>query len=346
MRRLEHGVAGLRAAGRRLAARRGGQHPRRLAPARLVLRLDDADLPGSLGQGRPLALADWHQALVSAVEWLGPLSVTILAHRSAGGATAAELVRFAHRLECRTELVSDGVGLDLGRAEELVDRGLERLRIRMGGVSPEVHQAVVGGDLDAAMGAVRAALEARTERGARLDIEVALPWKEPAQSEARALIGWAREAGVDGFRLLAPWRSEGLPADPELLDAVLDAFGSAQPGFHRTSAATIAELHAMGAHSDGGPGLARADAPACRRHRACPVGGQRLELSAHGRLSACPFKVPIAADLSSTPPVGLSGTPPLDLARAWQQAGPHLREIRSCTRACVHHELAPLGLRS
>lgn len=331
MRTLEHRVAEARAAWRRLAARRGGRHPTRLAPARLVLRLDEGDLPDSLGAGETLSPAAWQRALVSAVDWLGPVPVTLLALRSAGSPTVAELVRFAHRLECPTELQTDGTGVDLNRALELVDRGLQRLVVVVGGVSPEVHQAVVGGALDAATGAVVAAVAARTDRRAALDIEVQMPWRVPAQVELRALLGWARQAGADGLRLAPPWRTTGVPLDPELVDAIED---EADP-FLRLDPDVLAALDALGAHQDGGPGLARPHAPARRRRVPCPVGGQRLELTAHGRLVACPFKPPITQDLGADPGAGP------DLATAWRGAGAHLAAIRACDRACFCPELAP-----
>lgn len=329
MRKLEHQVAALRAAKRRALARRAGTDPGRVRPERLVLRLDEGDLVGLVGDGPRLSPARWHALLVSAVEWLGPVPVTIIALRSAARPQTAELVRFAHRLECGTELVTDGSGIDLAKAKELVDRGLARVRVLVGGISPEVHQHVVGGTLDDAVGAVNALVAARTDRQVALDIEVATPWQEPADGELRAVIGWARQAGADGFRLLAPWRARELPRDPETLDQVEQLAA----GFDRTLPGTLLELQAMAAHQDAGPGLDLAHAPARRRRMRCPVGGQRLELTATGRLYSCPFKPPIVAQADADDT--------RDLRELFAGAGPHLAAIAECGRACVHHELAP-----
>lgn len=324
MRALEQQVAATRARFRRLVARVGSTEPGRVHPERLVVRLDDGDLAGSLGAGEPLSPSQWHKAIVGAVQWLGPLPVTVLASQSAASPVAADLIRFAHRLECPTLLVTNGVGVTDAVALDLIDRGLRAVVIRMGGVSEEVHASVVGGRAADAAGAVRSFVQARATRGFALDIEVALPWQGNADSEARALLGWAQQAGADGFRVTAPWRADDLPADPELLDELA---ASHRP-FHRTPMATFDELHAMVAHQDGQPGLSRGDGPSRRRRGRCPVGGQRVEITAHGQVSACPFK-------------GAIGVFDADFKAVWMGGGAHLEAIRSCDRACAHPELAP-----
>ncbi|MCB9778864.1 MAG: hypothetical protein H6742_09905 [Alphaproteobacteria bacterium] len=334
MRSLEHRIADLRGTWRRARARRGGADAATVSPARLVLRLDDGDGGGPLGDADALTPSAWHRFVAAAVDWLGPLPTTVIAIRTGGSELATDLVRFAHRLECDTLLCTDGSGIDDARAGILVDSGLARLRVYMGGVSADVHRTVVGGELADALGAVGSALRARADRRAALDVEVALPWTRPADAEARALAGWAREAGADGFRLVPPWRSADLPSDPELIDQLVDGADR----FHRTPAAAVAELHAMAAHADGQPGLARVHAPARRRRMACPVGGLRLELTSHGLLRACPFHAPMSTDFQQA----TQGRDPLDLASlVAQHAGPHLAAIAACERACAHPELSP-----
>ena len=324
MRSLEHAISGARAALRRASARTGGTDPARVRPARLVLRLDDGDLDGVMGDGDELSLAQWFKLLTSAVTWLGSLPVTVIAQRAGAHPYLHELVRFAHRLECETLVVTDGAGIDRARAEELIDCGMASVRVWVGGVSEGVHGAVVGSALSDATGAVAALVAARADRGAPLDIEVGVPWQGPVATELRAVIGWAREAGADGVRVVAPWRARDMPGDPELLDAIIDEGGA----FHRTSAASVEELHAMVASQDGEPGLARAGMGFRRRRFPCPVGGQRLEVTANGLLYSCPFKAPIGVFAE-------------DLRADWGAAGPHLSAIHDCARACAHVELAP-----
>lgn len=324
MRKLEHALADLRGALRRARARLPSADPARVEPARLVIRLDDADFPNLILDGDALGLPDWRRVLASAVTWLGPVPVTVQAGHRAQHPYLAEIVRFAHRLECRTLLVTDGGGLGSAGAEELVDCGLAAARIWVGGVSEHVHEAVVGSPLADATGALAALSAARKSRGARLDLEVGIPWQGPVASEVKAIIGWARQAGLDGFRLVAPWRATRVPTDPELLDDLSD-----EPlPFNRTPAPTFDELHAMAASQDGEPGFARSGSS---RRNACPVGGQRVEITATGGLFCCPFKEPIG-DVDD------------DLRSAWAAAGPHLQAISACDRACAHVELAPARL--
>lgn len=326
MRKLEHAIADARAVARRAHARRGITDPAHLEPARLVVRLDDADLPGAIGDGDPLTLAEWRRLLTSAVAWLGPTPVTVLAQHRADHPWLAEIVRFVHRLECDTVLVCDGSAVDQLWAQELLDCGLGAVRVLLGGVSDQVHREVVGNPLEDATGAVDAFLRARVEREVALDLEVGIPWQGRVNTEARAIIGWARERGVDGFRVMAPWRAADLPGDPELLDTLA---GEPAP-FNRTPRGTFDELHAMVAGQDGHPGITRAKGFRGRRF-ACPVGGQRLEITDVGRVFSCPFKAPIAE----------SGE---DLRLIWGEAGPHLAAIAACDRACVHPELAPMRI--
>ncbi len=319
MKGLQQRIIRVRAAARRARARLGGTDPASMRPARLVLRLDDADLPGSLGEGAELALADWQRLLVDAIAWLGPLPVTVLAGQRGDHRALVEVVRFAHRLECPTAVVCDGGGLGAQQAAALLDAGLDAARVRVGGVSEAVHQAVVGGDIASASGAVRAFLEARRSRAQPLDVEVVVPWSGPADQEVRAVMGWAQQLGCDGLRINPPWRAAALPCDPELLDAITEA----DDGFRRTPHAAVNELHGMVADQDGGPGRSQP-----RARRRCPVGGQRLEISARGRLSCCPFKAPI--------PRGDT------LKASWLSGGAaHLQEIAGCSRSCAHVELAP-----
>jgi hypothetical protein len=154
-----------------------------------------------------------------------------------------------------------------------------------------------------------------------LDVEVAIPWVDGVTLEINAIIGWARQAGADGFRIIAPYKAQDLPADPELLDGLMDD----NEGFCRNTTKSIEEIHTMVAHQDREPGI---DRSLSRRRGRCPVGGQRLVIGAHRSVYSCPFH----------PPIGELGD---EVSAVWALAENHLTAISNCTRACVHSELAP-----
>jgi hypothetical protein len=324
MRVLEHKLAHARGTVRRAVSRLGLTDPNRLRPARLVLRIDDGDLEGSLGTGERTSSARLQRIVIEMVDWLGPVPMTLLATREGGSHLVETLVRFAHRLECPTQLVTAGKGIDQDRAEALVDCGLMGVRVLVGGVSDGVQRSVVGQPAIEATDAVMALLAARESRRAALDIEVGIPWKGRADEELRAVVGWARQVGVDGFRVIAPYKATDLPVHAELLDEI----AGASDDFNRTDPATLSEIHAMVVNQDSQPGAPRTHGKLQRRRFSCPVGGQRLEFTTQGHISSCPFKTPIAEAEGS-------------VEQIWAGAGAHLEAIKSCDRVCAHVELAP-----
>ena len=146
MKELEQFVAQSRAKWRGLRARlplvaRGA------APVRLVLELDRVT-------ESPPAPADWKKTLVSSITWLGPTRVCIKSSGESIG-LALELVRFCHRLECPTHLVTSGPVTD-EEAVAMVDRGLGAVTIRVAGLDESTQQAVVGNSLESAANALHA----------------------------------------------------------------------------------------------------------------------------------------------------------------------------------------------
>jgi MoaA/NifB/PqqE/SkfB family radical SAM enzyme len=286
------------------------------------LQVDDAGLPGSIGDGAPLSTAQWQNAIAAMVARLGPLPVTVLAQNSGGLPIVAMLVRFAHRLECSTLLVTNGTGVDHSAAHALLSAGLGAVRVHVGGVSEAVQQATVGNSAADATGAVAVLLKARTEGQAPLDVEVAIPWVVGVDEELSAVVGWAKQAGVDGLRIAAPYQATSIPVLAELLnDTINDA-----DGFFRNTSSSIRALHAMADKQDGAPGTPRGSG-----RRRCPVGGQRLVIGAQRAVYSCPFQAPMGS---------LDG----EIDDVLSQGRPHLEAIKACTRSCVHPDLAPQPL--
>ena len=224
-------------------------------------------------------------------------------------------------MECHTTLVTAGTGIEQDQADRLLDVGLSSVRLLVGGVSDGVQTKTVGNTAQQATTAVTALIQAKRTRNSNLDIEIAIPWVAGVTQEITAVVGWAKQAGADGFRILAPYRSRNLPADPELLDEVIDAADV----FCRNPIYSIDELHGMVAHQDGGPGIPRGKA---RRRFKCPVGGQRIVVGAQRAVHSCPFHKPIG-DFRG------------EIRDVWADAGEHLTDIAGCNRVCVHTELAP-----
>ncbi len=276
-------------------------------PSRLVVRLDDLDAAGPV-PAATLQLDDWFDAIVRVVEWSKPLPVQVVGR--ADHRLLAEVVRFAHRLECPTSLRTCAAGLTQGRADELVDCGLDQVVLRVAGVSDETQGAVLGETVADTRRAIAALQAARASRGAGLDIVVEVPFSDATAAELRALVEEARVVGVDGVRLGAPW--QGGPLRPGAIDAL--EWAAAQPApFNRTPEAAYAALRGM---RGDGPGLARAKG-------ACPVGTLQVELLPDGTVRSCPFK-------GDTTRLGD------EMAPAWQALAAHRAAIRACDRACAH----------
>jgi hypothetical protein len=251
---LEHLVVRVRSRVREERARRGLGGP----PARLVVRLDDFDAPNVVGDAR-FTLDDWQEAVVRVIEWSGALPVHIVGRSD--HKLLAEMVRFAHRLECPTTLRTDARVL-AHRADELVDCGLDRVIIRR--------------DDDLSLSdAIQSCLDARISRKAALEIRVELPFVPRTAAELRAASDAAVRAGADGVELAIPW--SGGPFAQPTVDSAL-ALRSA------TNGRTTKEVFDILPRMDGaGPG-------APRQRGSCGVGTARVELLPDGSLRCCPFK--------------------------------------------------------
>lgn len=250
MKALEQLVVRVRSRVREVRARRGLGGP----PARLVVRLDDLDAPRPIEDAR-FTLDDWQESVVRIIEWSGALPVHIVGrsdHR-----LLAEMVRFAHRLECPTLLRTEPRVL-AHRADELVDCGLDRVLI-------------LWGDDTLSTDAIQALIEARTSRGVPLDIQVELPFSPSSAADLRRIADLAAKAGADGASVGVPWR--GGPYATPTVD-------SARAHKGRTSPAALDVLARMDAVAPGAP----------RKKGSCGVGTLRVELLPDGSLHCCPFK--------------------------------------------------------
>ncbi len=291
-------------------------------PARLVLDL--ARGWKGLPSVEPHSLDFWRQVVLSAVEWLGPVPVTILVRSTRISVHVPDIVRFARRLECPVLLLGQCEGISEELALSLIDAGLRSTRIFFGGVSPGVYAETVGGDLPGAAGALLSLLEARDARGAPLGVLVDFPCLPVSARELRGVEGWARQVGADAFQVTPPLRAPVAASylDPETAAAIKSMETSRDP-FHYTTPGTLRAIESIWAAGDGEPG-------AVRRAGYCPVGGIRLDVRADGNLGACPYK----------PPVG-KFQKGMSLRDLWNGGMGHFRAIANCQRICYHPVMKP-----
>ena len=293
-------------------------------PARLALD------PGRQWSGTPvegmLPIEHWHRVLLEAVEWLGPVPVTFISRSEVLAASVPELVRFAHRLECDVSLYGVDGGIDDDMALRLVDCGLQRACLVLSGVTPDLHSEVSGRSVGRTTAAVSALVRAREARRAPLDVVVDFPCTPATAQDLPAVLGWARQAGADGFAASPPFLAPDTPAElDESLARRVSELELSQDPFHRTAEGTAAALAGSWAAGDGGPGEPGPSS--------CPVAGLRLDVRGCGRFGACPFQRSI----------GRFGEG-VDLRQAWAGGGGHFAATRSCARRCSHPELVPPGL--
>ncbi len=277
-------------------------------------------------QPNPLPMEHWHEILLSAVEWLGPVPITFLSRSLELSPLVPELVRFANRLECAASIYGVDGGIDDDLALRLVDCGLSRACLVLGGVTPDLHAEVSGRSVGRTTAAVSALVRARELRRVALDVVVDFPCTPGTAKDLAAVLGWAQQAGADGFAVSPPFLA---PAAPVQLDDALArrvaALEISQDPFHRTARGTVQGLRSTWEAGDGGPG---GHGPT-----RCPVAGLRLDVRGCGRFGSCPFHRSMGRL-----------QPGAGVAEAWAGGREHFDAVHSCARRCRHQELVPPGL--
>ena len=270
-------------------------------PVRLTIRWDDFELPNSIGFGKRKSLPEFQGLIAEYVQQSGPCMVRVVAGNAGADPDVAEILRFAHRVGCPTELVISGITLDTESLSRIFLSGVDTILLPIGGVSSKVHDVVVGIPISESTETLQQLL--RMKSGTNTSIVVLLPWVGDTPLEANAIREWTRELGVDQVQIQVPYKGrdmsdETIPHHPHLSKMLLSVLRDAQ------------------------------DAPGWKRHQpwSCPVGQQRLEISKVGRVCACPFKQPVMWNREA-------------LTDLWDRLEPHRKEISNCDRICLHREL-------
>jgi hypothetical protein len=326
----------LRLMGASLAFPQLGTGPRPVRPARAVLALD-RDRQGTWVPPRPFR--PWEDLVVSLVSDLGPLPVMISVSRWEALDEAAPFVRFVRRLRCPVHLLfrvgpfqapASEESLSVKLAHALVDAGLTSATLPLGGLHPLLHHELLGGSLEVSTEALRALLDARDACGTEFLVRVEFPCVPIGPQEAfpaaelRALEAWARQVDVDAFEVVAPFVAPATPLVlPEALSAAIRGLEDKRDPFQATRPGVVEAIRGIWAAGDALPG-------APRQRGRCPVEGLRLEFTAEGLASACPFHPPCLRWGGEA----IGGTFP--------ESDEGSREaIRGCVRLCAHPSLSP-----
>jgi hypothetical protein len=293
-------------------------------PARLVI--DPSRGWSGQVQRDSLPLERWQELLLSAVEWLGPVPITILSRCPELSPLVPELVRFGTRLDCPVSLYGVDGGIDEELALLLVDVGLSRACLVLGGVTPDLHAEVSGRSVGRTTAAVSALVQARERRAAQLDVVVDFPCTPDTAKDLAAVLGWARQAGADGFAVTPPFLAPAASAElDEALAFRIRTLEHSGAAFDRTAVGTAEALRASWEAGDGGPGGLGPSR--------CPVAGLRLDIRGCGRFGSCPFHRSIG-----------QVSPGDALAARWAEGSAHFEAVASCARRCRHPELVPSGV--
>jgi len=323
MRILDRTRTAMRSTVRRWAARLPASIGQYVTPSSLALHLSSI-LPGERNTGSSLPVPDWDllcRTVVEVVADRGPVPAHVLTVGRAPDAGTLRVIRLAHRLDCPVVVWTDGTGLDGPMAGELLDVGCEAVAVTVASLDDDVHRAVVGNSVVEATDALVALATARANRGASVLLHLALPWSAGVEPEARGVLGWADQVGVDSVTILPPVRGGAVGPLAEWVDVLRDGgvvgMGPAEERYLRALAAEVDDL----------PGISRSAADLQARIRPCPVVGTRIAIDAAGAVFACPFH----------PPMGTMKDSALSV---WEADTTHREAVRDCTRRCRHPTLA------
>ncbi len=322
MRLIDQTRTHLMSAARRWAARLPAPMGQRVRPASLGLHLSPV-LPGERPSAETMPTPSWsilRAAIVELVADQGPLPVDVLTVGRALDSGALGLVRMAHRLDCPVTVWTDGTGFDAAGAEALLGTGCTSVVVTVASLDDEIQRDVVGNGVTEATDAIVSLVAARDTRAAPTAVVLGLPWARRVEEEARGLVGWAQQAGVNDVVLLPPMQGGqvGPVAEwPEILSGL---------GVKGLSGADVRYLAALAGEDGGLPGVSRSAADPLARARPCPVVGTRAALDASGVLFSCPFH----------PPMGAVGD---SICEVWKVDTDHRAAVRGCSRRCRHPAL-------
>ena len=132
------------------------------APRQLTLRFGKRDNPSALGIGKKRSLAEFQSLIADCVQ-AGTRSVHFIVDDEVQDPDVPQLIRFAHRLDCSTEVVLSGKGVSNVVAEQLLLSGVDWVWMLFGGVSAAVHMDSVGISIEESTQSLQNLLQQRRE---------------------------------------------------------------------------------------------------------------------------------------------------------------------------------------
>ena len=272
-------------------------------PRQLTLRFGKRDNPTALGIGKKRSLAEFQSLIADCVQ-AGTRTVHFIVDDEVEDIDVPKLIRFAHRLDCATEVILSGKGVTNDIAERLLLSGVDWVWMLFGGGSAVVHVETGGISIEESTQSLQNILHQRAELDLQnVRVGLLLPWRKETPAQSTAIKNWSVELGVDSVQPHFPYFGKDMSSEPlpqhqhlsRLLQFVWQD-DSDEPGWKR------------------------------RYPWACPVGINRLEVSKYGRACSCPHKVPIVWNKES-------------LTELWSRLLTHRQEIQNCERVCLHRDL-------
>ena len=181
-------------------------------PNRITFRWGKSDLSSEAGFDEGKSVKDLQQMIVEYIHDGGPLSVHVIVDKKPNDPDIPLLLRFAHRLNCPTELYINGDQLEEASVQSLIQSGVDWIWLPIGGVSANVHLEATGVSIEQSTYVLHNLLLFREETHTK--IGVLMPWSGHIPSESFAVRSWAEELGVDSIHVQASKHDGGISPDP------------------------------------------------------------------------------------------------------------------------------------
>lgn len=147
--------------------------------------------------GPELATQDWKRVITGLREWLGPFDLIFGGGEPFLRGDLLEIISFAHGLEVKTSVVSNGYNIDENLADAILSSGLDCLYISLNGIEPETHDFTRG-----VRGSYQRAVDALRYLSKRKDdfrLGLATIIMKHNREEITRLVEWVQNEGLSSI---------------------------------------------------------------------------------------------------------------------------------------------------